>query len=244
MKSIFKSEQARQVLMQWYDKFRARIPSPTQSRVVPTSFGPTHVLVGGPEHAPPLVLLHGAMATSAHALVELAGLLTHFRVYALDVLGQSVMSADLRPSVANDEYGRWLVEVFDGLALPQAHVVGISWGGFVSIRLAALAPQRINRLALLVPAGVVTGPAWAGFTKMGLPMALYLMSPSEQRLRNFTRHLLTTQDDDWMQYLGDAFRSFNMNMKVPALVKPGELKGLTAPTLVMAADKDISFPGE
>ena len=244
MKSMFKSEQARQVLTQWYDKFRARIPSPTESRVVPTSFGPTHVLVGGPEHAPPLVLLHGAMATSAHALVELAPLLTNFRVYALDVLGQSVMSADARPSVSNDEYGRWLVEVLEGLALAQVHVVGISWGGFVSIRLAALAPQRIKRLVLLVPAGVVTGPSWAGFTKLGLPMALYLMAPSEQRLRRFTQHLLTTQDDDWMRYLGDAFRSFNLNMKVPALVKPGELKALTAPTLVMAADQDISFPGE
>ena len=244
MKSMFKSEQAKGVLTQWYEKFRARIPGPTTARVVPTSFGPTHVLVGGPEQAPPLVLLHGAMATSAHALVELAPLLTHFRVYAVDVLGQSVMSADARPSVSNDEYGRWMVEVLDGLALPQAHVVGVSWGGFVSIRLAALAPQRIKRLVLLVPAGVVTGPAWAGFTKMGLPLALYLMSPTEQRLRNFTQHLLTTRDDDWMQYLGDAFRSFNMNMKVPALVKPEELKALTAPTLVMAADHDISFPGE
>ena len=244
MKSMFKSEQAKAVLTQWYDKFRARIPSPTRGRVVATTFGPTHVLVGGPEHAPPLVLLHGAMATSAHALVELAPLLTHFRVYAVDVLGQSVMSADARPSVSNDEYGRWMVEVLDGLSLPQTHVVGISWGGFVAIRLAALVPARINRLVLLVPAGVVNGKAWEGFTRMGLPLALYLMAPSERRLRNFTQHLLTTHDDDWMEYLGDAFRSFNLNMKVPALAKPEELKAMTAPTLVMAADQDLSFPGE
>lgn len=244
MTSMFKSEAARQVVAGWYERFHARIGAPTERRVVPTRFGEAHLLVGGPEDAPPLVLLHGAMASSAHALVELGLLMQHFRVYALDVVGQSVKSADARPSVANDEYGRWLGEVMDGLGLPHAHVVGVSWGGFVAIRFAALAPQRITRLVLLVPAGVVGGSAWAGFTKMGLPMAMYLLAPNEARLRRFVRHLLTTADDDWMHYLGDAFRSFNLNMKVPALARPEELQALTAPTLVLAAEHDVSFPGE
>ena len=190
------------------------------------------------------MLLHGAMASSAHALVELAPLMNSFRVYAGDVLGQSVKSADARPSVTNDEYGRWLVEVMDGLALPEARVVAVSWGGFVAIRLAALAPQRITRLALLVPAGMVSGSAWEGFTKMGLPMTMYLLAPSEARLRKFVKHLLTTTDDEWMPYLGDAFRSFKMNMAIPALATPAELKGFTAPTLVLAAEHDVSFPGK
>lgn len=244
MKSMFKSEEAKALLTQWFDKFRARIGAPTESRVVQTKFGPTHVLVAGPENGPPLVLLHGAMASSAHALVELAPLLNSFRVYAVDVLGQSVKSADARPSVSNDEYGQWLVEVLDGLALPTAHVVGISWGGFVAIRLAALAPTRITRLVLLVPAGMVGGSAWKGFVKMGLPMTLFRLSPSEARLRDFVKNLLTTVDDDWMPYLGDAFRSFNLNMKIPALARPEELKGFTAPTLVLAAEHDVSFPGQ
>ncbi|MDP1829148.1 MAG: alpha/beta hydrolase [Archangium sp.] len=242
--TVFKSEQAKVVLTQWFDRFRAKLEVPTESRVVQTRFGATHVLVGGPENGAPLVLLHGAMASSAHALVELAPLLRAFRVYAVDVVGQSVKSADARPSVSNDEYGRWLAEVMDGLSLPRAQVVAVSWGGFVAIRLAALAPRRITRLVLLVPAGLVSGSAWAGFLKMGLPMALYLMAPSEARLQKFVKHLLTTTNDDWAPYLGDAFRSFNMNMTVPMLAKPEELKGFTAPTLVLAADNDVSFPGQ
>lgn len=241
---MFKSEEARTRITGWFDRFRARLGVPTESRVVQTKFGPTHVLVGGPESGPPLVLLHGAMASSAHALVELAPLLQTFRVYAVDVVGQSVKSADARPSVSNDEYGRWLIEVFDGLSLKQAHLIGISWGGFVSIRFAALAPERITRLVLLVPAGMVSGNAWAGFTRMGLPLALYLLSPTPERLAKFVKNLLTTLDDDWAPYLGDAFRSYNLNMKVPVLAKPEELKALTAPTLVVAANADVSFPGE
>jgi 2-hydroxy-6-oxonona-2,4-dienedioate hydrolase len=243
MKSAFRGEQAKTVLLSWFDRFRARIPAPTESRVVATRFGDTHVLVGGPEHAPPLVLLHGALASSAHVLVELAPLLARFRVHAVDIVGQSVKSADARPSVTNNDYGAWLVDVMDGLALARAHVVGVSWGGFVAIRLAALAPERIERLVLLVPAGMVKGPVWAGLTKIGLPMLRYRMAPSPRRLEACVRHLLTTTDDPWAPYLGDAFLSFQMDMRVPALARPEELTRLRAPTLVLGADGDLSFPG-
>ncbi|MFP2926569.1 alpha/beta fold hydrolase [Pyxidicoccus sp. 3LG] len=244
MKSAFRGEQAKAVLLQWFDRFREHLTVPTESRMVKTRCGDTHVLIGGPESAPPVVLLHGALASSAHVLRELAPLLERFRVHAVDIVGQSVKSADWRPSVTNNEYGEWLTDVMDGLSLPKAHVVGVSWGGFVAIRLAAFAPERIQRLALLVPAGVVNGSHWDGLTKVGIPMMLYRMSPSEPRLKAFVRHLLTTTDDDWMPYLGDALRSFNMDMRVPALAKPEELQRLKAPTLVMGADADVSFPGQ
>jgi pimeloyl-ACP methyl ester carboxylesterase len=244
MTSIFQSPQAKAVLSGWYEQFRARLKVPTHSHEVATRFGPAHVLIGGHEQAPSVVVLHGAMASSAHALVELEPLLHHFRVYAVDVVGQSVKSADARPSVSNNEYGQWLVDVLDGLGLERTNVVGISWGGFVALRLAAQAPARIARLALLVPAGVVTGPAWAGFWKVGLPVLKYRWAPTEARRKAFIEHLLTTTDDDWGHYLGDAMRSFTFNMKVPALARPEELAGFTAPVLVFGADGDLSFPGQ
>ncbi|WIG98744.1 alpha/beta hydrolase [Myxococcus sp. SDU36] len=244
MKSAFKGEQAKAILSRWHDHFRGRLRVPTESRTVQTRVGDTHVLVGGPEAAPNVVVLHGALASSAHVLHELAPLLKRFRLHAVDVVGQSVKSADVRPSVANNDYGEWLRDVLDGLALQRPHVVGVSWGGFVSIRLAAIAPERIDRLALLFPAGVVNGSHWDGLTKVALPMMLYRMSPSERRLKAFVRHLLTTTDDDWAPFLGDAVRACNMDMRVPALAKPEELERLKAPTLVMAGDGDVSFPGE
>lgn len=243
MTSIFRSAQARAMIESWFDRFRAKLPAPTESRTVATRFGDTHVLVGGPAGAPPVVVLHGALASSAHVLGELAPLLERFRVHAVDVIGQSVKSADARPSVANDDYGRWLEDVLDGLGLPRASVIGVSWGGFVAIRLAAAAPGRIARLALVVPAGVVNGLAWQGLTKIAIPMLLYRMFPSERRLAAFLRHLLTTPGDDWTPYLGDAFRAYRMDMRVPALARPEELARFTAPVLVFGGDRDLSFPG-
>jgi pimeloyl-ACP methyl ester carboxylesterase len=244
MKSAFRGEQAKAVLSRWHDHFRGRLKVPTESRTVKTRFGDTHVLVGGPEAGPRVVVLHGALASSAHVLHELAPMLERFRVHAVDIVGQSVKSADARPSVSNNEYGEWLGDVLDGLSLQRTHVVGVSWGGFVAIRLAALAPERIHRLALVVPAGVVNGSHWDGFTKVVLPMMMYRLSPSERRLKAFVRNLLTTTDDDWAPFIGDAVRSCNMDMRVPALARPEELQALKAPTLVLGADGDVSFPGQ
>lgn len=245
MTSMFKSDEARARVLSWYERFHARIASPTTSRVVSTRFGETHVLVGGPEDAPPVVVLHGALASSAHALVELAPLLERFRVYAVDVIGQSVKSADFRPRVDNDDYGHWLADVLDGLGLSRASVVGISWGGFASIRLAAAHPERIEKLVLLVPAGIVGSPAWGGWVRVGWPMTKYVLFPSAERLRAFVKNLLTTLDDEeWVGFLGDAFRSYNLSMKVPALARPEELRAFSAQTMVIAADHDASFPGD
>ncbi|TXD39791.1 alpha/beta hydrolase [Lujinxingia vulgaris] len=243
MTSIFKSEEARVDLVGWHERFRQNIGAPTEARRVETSFGETHLLVGGPEEAPPLVLLHGALASSAHALRELEGLLEHYRVYAIDILGQSAMSADVRLAVGDDTYGRWLDEVFALLGLDEALVVGVSWGGFVAIRLAALAPERIAKLALLVPAGMVKSPISSSW-KMGWPMTKFMMAPSEKRLRGFLSRLLTTMDDEWVGYLGAAFTGFHLNMKVPALAQVEDLQRFTSPVLVLGADEDLSFPGE
>lgn len=245
MSRVFRSEAARAALHPWFETFRAQVPHPTESRRLATSFGETHLLVGGPVDAPPLVLFHGAMASSAHALAELWPLLERFRVHAIDVLGQSPMSADLRLPVKGDAHGRWADELFPLLGLESAHVLGISWGGFVSTRLAVQAPGRIRRLALLVPAGLVTGPAWHGFWAMGWPMTAYLMAPSPARLERLMAPLLTTPDEGWKRYLGEAFLAHDMRgMQVPPLATPQELATFKAPTLAIGAELDVSFPGQ
>lgn len=241
--TLFTSEDGRRALLEWYERFHARLQVATARRVVATRFGETHVLIAGPEDGPPVVLLHGALASSAHLLGELEGLARRFRVYAVDVVGQSVKSADAQPSVKDDAYGLWLVDVLDALGLRTVSLVGVSWGGFVCLRFAAVAPTRVERLVLLVPAGVVNGPLWAGFTKVFWPIQRYRRSPTPERLAAATRHLLTTHDDDWVPYLGTALTAFTANMNIPKRASPKELAELTAPVLVVAADGDLSFPG-
>lgn len=242
MSLMFRDEEARRTIDAAYERFRARIPGAV-GRSVPTRFGETHVLVAGPSDAPPLVVLHGALASSAHLMGELGPLRDRFRVYGIDVLGQSVKSAEVRPAVDGPAYAEWLVDVLDALGLERPHVYGVSFGGFVARKLAEHAPERVDRLVLLVPAGIVAGSAWKGLVKMGIPMALYRAFPSEARLARFLRPLLTTDDDAWVQYLGEAFLAYKLDFAVPPLARPEALATFTRPTLVVGASDDISFPG-
>lgn len=239
--SIYATPGSREKLLAWYPRFLAKIDVPTTERTVSTRFGDTHVLIAGPEGAPPLVVMHGVMATSAHVLRELRPLLDRYRVYAVDVLGHSPMSADNRPAL--DAYGDWATEVLDGLGLDVVPVVGVSYGGFVTIRLLVTSPQRVSRVSLVVPGGLVNGPAWAGFTRLFWPMTMYRWFPSEARLRRLTDGLFTSWDDDWGHWLGEALLNFKMDLRVPPLATKEQLAGFKGPVQIFGADGDVSFPG-
>ncbi len=240
---MFGDEARKARIRAWYDTFRDALQVPASSHEVETSAGRTHVLVAGPQGAPPLVCVHGALASSAHLLPELGHLVEHYRVYAVDVIGQSVMSADRRLSVADTSYGTWLSEVCDGLGLDRFSLMGVSWGGFVAMRLLQVAARRVSALVLMVPAGVVSGPAWRGFVEVGWPMLRYRLSPSPERLQALLAPLFTDPGEQWGLYFGDAIRSYRMDMRVPPLLTHDMLASYTGPALVFGADQDLSFPG-
>jgi 2-hydroxy-6-oxonona-2,4-dienedioate hydrolase len=242
--TIFRTPEGKAALVAWHERFRARIERPTQSRILQTRFGATHALFCGPEDAPPIVLLHGAMASSAHALLEVASLADRFRVIALDVIGQSPLSAEVRPEVNGPAYGEWALDCLDALDLQTVRLLGVSWGGMIALRTAALAPERILKLSLVVPAALVQGPGLEALRKIALPMMLYRAFPSQARLERFLRPLLTTFDPDWVAYMGDAFRFYKLDFRPPRLLRDGEMAALQAPVQVFGAEQDLSFPGK
>jgi pimeloyl-ACP methyl ester carboxylesterase len=238
---VYTSPEAAERLRAWYPRARARIRAATEVRAVPTRHGDAHVLVGGPPEAPPLVLLHGALASSAHVLAEVEPLLRSFRVYAPDLPGHSPVGADVR--VPLDGYGPWVAEVIDGLGVGPVALCGVSYGGFVAIRAAVAAPERISRLVLIVPGGLAAGSAWDGVVKLAIPMALYRWFPSDARLDTFLRPQFTELDDFWRPWIGEAVRGFRLDFRVPPIATADELRGFRAPVLVLAADDDVHFPG-
>jgi pimeloyl-ACP methyl ester carboxylesterase len=78
----------------------------------------------------------------------------HFRVYAVDMIGEPGLSAPSRPPLASDAYMRWLDDVLEGLSLSRASLVGVSLGGWLALDYATRRPERVESLALLCPGGV------------------------------------------------------------------------------------------
>lgn len=241
--ALFLSDDKKATIRAWFDTFQAKSPVPTESRSVETSFGQTHALVAGPQDAPPLVVLHGAIASSAHALPELGPLLQTRRIYALDVIGQSVMSEDRRLELSDDSYGQWLVEATSALGLESFDLYGVSWGGFVGHKAARFAPERVTRLVLLVPAGFVAGNVWAGMRDAAWPMLRFRLFPSSKNLASVVKGQFTTIDADWTAYFGDALRCYRFAMRMPPLAKDGDFSSVKCPVLVFGAENDLSFPG-
>jgi pimeloyl-ACP methyl ester carboxylesterase len=163
---LYKSEASFQVMQEFYDKSLAALPVVTESRYVQTRFGRTHMLVAGPEDAPPLVLMQGMAGSAVLWHLQLADFTRQCRVYALDTIGQPGRSDPNPPSVMDDSYAYWLSDVLDGLGLAQADLIGISIGGYAIIRLGILFPERVRKAVLLSPLRLArakfTGSRWVG----------------------------------------------------------------------------------
>ena len=72
----------------------------------------------------------------------------------------------------------------------------------------------------------------------------YKVFPSAENKKRIFARVLTNGDDFWLPYLGDTQDHYNLDFSIPPLVGRDDLSKLTAPVYIIAADKDISFPGE
>jgi len=105
----------------------------------------------------PVVLIHGSgpgVTSYANWRLVLPALAENFRVLAPDMVGFGFSE---RP--ANIEYGvqTWadqVVGLMDTLELPNAHLVGNSFGGAIALRIATQHPDRVGKLVLMGSMGV------------------------------------------------------------------------------------------
>ncbi|MFY1695876.1 MULTISPECIES: alpha/beta fold hydrolase [unclassified Solwaraspora] len=154
MNAIYRSVDARRAVEQRYRTLLRRWPVPATESTVPTRYGDTFVVVSGPRDAPPVVALHGGSFNSAAWIGDIETWAQTHRVYAVDVIGEPGLSAPARPPLTSGCYAEWLDDVLAAFDIGQAAFVGASLGGWLALDYALRRPQRITRLALLVPGGI------------------------------------------------------------------------------------------
>ena len=57
----------------------------------------------------------------------------------------------------------------NGLDLSKVNLFGVSWGGFVARLTASIAPERVSKLSIMVPAGIANGSHFDRPRKNGIP---------------------------------------------------------------------------
>lgn len=101
----------------------------------------------------PTLLLHGWGVDSRSMESVMAHLKKQAKVYALDFPGFGMSELPPEPWEVGD-YTALTVKFLDQMGLDKVDIVAHSFGGRVSIKLAAAHPERINRLVLTGSAGI------------------------------------------------------------------------------------------
>jgi pimeloyl-ACP methyl ester carboxylesterase len=140
--------------MSWYEQALESVEVTLQSQYVETRFGRTHMLVCGEEDAPALFLLPGVAGCAPLWRRQFDAFSKHFRVYALDVIGQPGRSEANTLSILNDDLVVWVKDVMDELNIEKAHFAGNSVGGWIAMRMGIEAPERVNKVVMLGPTGL------------------------------------------------------------------------------------------
>lgn len=233
---IFTSPDAGRALLDRYRELLDTWPVPAERLTIPTSLGDTFVQASGPPGAPPVILVHGAMANSLTWFGDIAAWSRDHRVYAVDIPGEPGLSAQVRPPRAG--YPGWLGEVMTALGHESAAVVGLSLGGWIATGLAVRHPSRVERLALICPGGI-------GKVRHGILLVALLLLAIGQRRRS--QRLILGGDLSGTGWFGEFHDRINRETRPRRDALPiysdADLSSLTMPMLVIAGDRDALING-
>jgi pimeloyl-ACP methyl ester carboxylesterase len=132
-------------------------------------------LMGG--SGPPLLLIHGLAASFDWWQYNAPALARQFTVYLTDLPGFDRLARVNAPDTMRG-YTLWLRDFIDAIGLQQCHVLGISMGAEIALRLAADSPDHVDRLVLVTPSAMLSGDSPVRHTFTGirvlteLPLAL------------------------------------------------------------------------
>ena len=189
-------------------------------RAAPGSFarlsqGVTHYRWHGPARGPVVVAVHGLTTPSpvwddlAQGLAALG-----YRTLVYDLLGRGYSD---RPGGVQDAvfFRRQLLDLMDHLSLgDEVILMGFSMGGAIVTDMAVAAPERLNQLILLAPAGmdlnetrvqrVARALPWVGDLLHHIWEPVTISRATEQALQQGERAdlaLLQRNELDWQGYL-------------------------------------------
>ena len=246
----FKDEESRARFIAAYDAALAEWPVPYEALDVPTRFGTTHVIAGGPADAPPLLLLPSFAGTAMAWRLNALALSQHFRTYAVDVIGQPGLSTGAPKLRTARQYAEWLSELMDGLGLARASIVGCSFGGFLALNQAVATPERVERVVMISPAGTFATQRWK------LLWAMRVRAPAVRLLRRLTgdrrkpsladlgsRH--PPRDLKWAALIGVAMSErAEVSVIDPPVFSRRQLAAVRAPCLLLIGEKETLYEAE
>ncbi|WP_284036821.1 alpha/beta hydrolase [Neobacillus sp. 114] len=241
--TIYKSDEGKQNILRFYENYLNSFGFEMERAYVGTSFGRTHVLITGPKDGKPLFVYQGGNCINPMTLSWFKPLFEHYRVYAPDTIGHPGYSAENRISAKDDSFAHWISELMTYFGVEKAAFAGPSYGAGILLRLAASMPQKIACSVLICPAGIALGSKFEMITKILVPLIIFKGTKSAVQLQKIADNM----SDGFMkeidkEIIGSIFNYTKLEQDMPKLTEKRELLRYTAPTMVIAGNKDVFFP--
>jgi len=152
--SLYKSEEGYKKMMSWYNRVQDEISVDHESIFADTRFGKTHIILAGKNNQKSILLIPGVAGCAPLWRHQINAFSDHFRVLAIDIVGQPGKSAANPPSVFNDDFTDWLEDIIHALNLDKPHIVGVSTGGTTAMDMAIRKPDLIDKTVMCGPTGL------------------------------------------------------------------------------------------
>ncbi len=239
---IYYSKTSYAAVMAFYDIALSHGPASYETRMVNTRHGQTHVVIGGPADGQPVIVFHGWNGSAAGTGSEFPFLFNKYRVYIPDIIGHAGRSAPHRPETPGSTYADWACDVLDALDIRQALVMGISGGGWMTLKFAAYYPQRVAQAVAISTDGLSTVNTW-GMLRGMMPAALF---PNRVTARWFMEFVTSPgiPKNEQSQKFAEGMRILLKHFKTqgnPGLLPDGELDRITSPLLVLMGEYERIF---
>ena len=193
------------------------------------------VQVSGPEGAPPLLVLHGALGSTELETDRLIRLWEKsFRVYGLDFRGHGRSAPLAEPVPTWETYLEDAITASDHFGLRAAAVFGFSMGGAIALSLALARPDAVGRLAVH---GVNVQWDWAEVEAMTRPMDPERMEAEHPFWAGRLAHVHGA--DQW-RGLVEQLAAFTRGLPDQHLTDR-QLAEVACPTRISAGDRDRFF---
>ncbi len=207
-----------------------------------------HYELEGPADAPVITFSHSLAASLETWEPQMPALRDSYRVLRIDARGHGGSSIPPGPCTI-EMLSEDVIGLLDHLGIPRTHFVGISMGGMIGQVLAIKHPQRLERLVLCDTNGRVpseTAPIWEERIRRARTEGMAAMA-QETLDRWFSEEFQRDQPE-----MTERIRNTIIHTSVPGYVGCcgaisafdvlAELSKVTAPTLVVVGERDLSSP--
>ncbi|MCC5890120.1 MAG: alpha/beta hydrolase [Alkalibacterium sp.] len=247
MRTIYKTNQGEKIVKDLYDRQVESLDVEYKDIFVDTRFGKTHILQIGNPDATPILLFHGGNSTAPYSLKQNLHLVEDYLIYAPDTIGHPGKSSQRVLSSSSLEYGEWASDVIDSLGFDKMICMGESFGGGILAKLICVSPEKVAKAILLVPAGIFNASKAKLIFSMGIPMMMYLVTKKETWFDKAFLPMATNDepiDTETLDMIRTSFHHVKINPNMPSNIDKKDVMNYQAPTLVLAGEEDVMFPGE